>query len=366
MWVNMIADIGVEMPEELIAVACSRCFKSRGLILDAMQYGREEMGACPNCGREDGIKLGKAPLAYLAERFFVDGSFCKSDFGDAPAIQFNEHQKTSIEVDDVLKGDIRVFEKLLGVGFFDYGPRLWMVGEVEPLKALLDEKKRAGIIERILVEYPTRVVGRDETFYRVRKSPESATNPREYDAPPLDIPQDGRLSSQGLPVMYASPLIDLCVHECRYTVEDALYVAALNPKRELRLLDLTAVLEEDVTEFESLDMAVHMLFLGDSKAYDAARAIARAARNKGFDGLIYPSYFSSHYHGERSFQTVYGITRRRFKEARNHEQSLSVPNLALFGYPISDGMVEVDTISRLVISRVAYEFHHGPAMPSLS
>lgn len=357
-----MADDSGEMPEELIAAACSRCFKNRGLILDAIRCGREEKGACPNCGREGGIKLGKAPLAYLAERFFVDGSFYKSEFGGAPAIQFNEHQKTSIEVDAALKDDIGIFEKVLGVGFFDYGPRLWMIGEVEPLKALLDEKKRAAIIDRIVAEYPTRVVGLDESFYRVRKSPGSATDPLEYDTPPLGIPQDGRLSSQDVPVMYASPMIDLCVHECRYTVEDELFIAALNPTRELRLLDLTAVLEEDVTEFESLDMAVHMLFLGGRKAYDAARTIARTARDNGFDGLVYPSFFSSHYHGERTFQTVYGITRRRFEDAKSYEQSLSLPNLALFGYPIADGMVEVDTINRLVISRVAYEFHHGPAI----
>lgn len=351
-----------EMPQELIAVACSRCFKNRGLILDAMQYGRVEVGACPNCGRQDGIKLGRAPLAYLAERFFVDGSFHKCEFGGAPAIQLNEHQKTSIEVDAVLKDDIGVFERVLGVGFFDYGPRLWMIGEVEPLKALLDEGKRAAVIERILAEYPARTVGMGETFYRVRKSPGSVTNPLEYDTPPPNVPQDGRLSSGELPVMYASPLIDLCVHECRYTIEDDLFVASLNPRRELRLLDLTVVLDEEVTEFDSLDMAVHMLFLGGREAYGTARAIARAARDNGFDGLVYPSYFSSHYHGERPFQTVYGITRRRFGGAKAHEQSLSVPNLALFGYPIAEGMVEVDSINRLVINRVAYEFHHGPAI----
>ena len=48
------------------------------------------------------------------------------------------------------------------------------------------------------------------------------------------------------------------VHECRVTVEDDLYMATLTPLRDLRLLDLTAVPEEDVTEFDSLDMAVHM------------------------------------------------------------------------------------------------------------
>ncbi|MGY6517738.1 MAG: RES family NAD+ phosphorylase [Lysobacteraceae bacterium] len=351
-----------ETPDELTSVACSHCFKNRGLILDAMQYGREESGACPNCGHKEGIKLGRAALAFLANRFFVDGSFRKCDFGGAPLIQFNEHQETSIQVDDVLKEDIGVFENVLGIGFFDYGPRLWMVGEVEPLKSLLDEKKRDTVIERILTEYPTKTLGLTESFYRVRKSPTSAIDPREYDTPPASITQNGRLSSNDVPVMYASPLIDLCVHECRYTIEDELFVASLNPTRELRLLDLTAVLEEEVTEFESLDMAVHMLFLGDRLAYDVTRVIARAAHKKGFDGLVYPSYFSSHYRGERPLQTVYGLTRRLFKRFKSYEQSLSVPNLALFGYPIADGMVEVDTINRLVISRVCYEFHHGPAL----
>lgn len=349
-------------PEDLTPVACSRCFKNRGLMLDAMQYGRDEQGACPNCGREDGIKLGRAPLAYLAHRFFVDGSFQKLDFGGAPIIEFNEHQTTNISVDDELREDLCVFERVLGVGFFYYGPRLWMVGEVEPLKELLQEDQRPAVIERILAEYPTRLVGMDETFYRVRKSPRSAINPGEYDTPPPDVPQEGRLSSPDVPVMYASPLIDLCVHECRYTVEDELYVAALNPTRELRLLDLTAVLSESVTEFESLDMAIHMLFLGGKLAYDAAREIARAARDTGFDGLVYPSYFSSHYHGERPFQTVFGITRRMFEGARDYEQSLSVPNLALFGFPIADGMIKVDTINRLLINRVSYDFHHGPVL----
>lgn len=351
-------------PEELVAVACSRCFKNRGLILDAMQYGRESAGECPKCGQYDGFKLGRSSLAYLAERFFVDGSFHKAEFGGAPRIQFNSHNKTNIALDEVLLEDVSVFESILGVGFFDYGPRLWMLGDVTPLNELLNGSSRAMVIERIVTEYPTRVVGLDETFYRVRRSPAHLLDPREYDTPPAHISQDGRLSSEGLPVLYASPLIDICVHECRYTVEDDLYVAALNPKRELRLLDLTVLLSEEdgITEFESLDLAVHMLFLAGNNAYDAARAIARAARDKGFDGLVYPSYFSSHYHGERPFQTVYGISRRAFESARGYEQSLSVPNFALFGYPITDGMVEVDTINRLMIRRVAYELHHGPAM----
>jgi hypothetical protein len=46
--------------------------------------------------------------------------------------------------------------------------------------------------------------------------------------------------------------LQMCVHELRLTVEDELFVATLVRRRELRLLDLTEILEEGVTEFESL------------------------------------------------------------------------------------------------------------------
>lgn len=36
------------------------------------------------------------------------------------------------------------FEEAAQLGFFHYGPRLWMVGEVEPLKDLQDELKVAN------------------------------------------------------------------------------------------------------------------------------------------------------------------------------------------------------------------------------
>lgn len=58
---------------------------------------------------------------------------------------------------------------------------------------------------------------------------------------------------KGLPIMYASQDLQICVHECRVTAEDDLYVATLAPSRDMKLLDLTELLTEDVSEFESLD-----------------------------------------------------------------------------------------------------------------
>lgn len=351
------------MEPELVAVACSRCFKNRGLILDAMQVGREEEGACPQCGRTDGIKLGRAPLEFLAHRFFVEGSFHTTDFGGAPVIEFNTHQQTSIQVDEPLTADIAIFEKLLGIGFFHYGPRLWMVGENTQLRALEDPADRARVVERIVAEYPTRILGVEETFYRVRSGPARPEDPKEYDTPPDHIPQNGRFDADGLRTFYGSPLVALCIHESRFTAQDVLFAAALFPTRPLKLLDLTHLLpEQDVTEFESLDIAVNFVFLAGSIAYPITRAIALAAQEAGFDGLIYPSYYSILMTGTMPFRTTYGISHRRIAGAQESEQSISLPNLALFGRPLEEGKVTVDSINRLVIRRVEYEYHFGPVV----
>lgn len=349
------------MEPEKKPVACSACFTDHGLKLDAEQIGIEDAEPCPNCGDTNGYKLPLAELETLAHRFFVWGSLFKCKYGAAPLIQFNKHQSTCIDVSPWLKKDVELFERLLGVGFFHYGPRLWMVGEVEPLKSLQSTKMRSSIVERILSEYPERVVGQDVSFYRIRKGHKNPSNPLEYDSPPEHLAGGGRLDMKGSPVLYASPDLQVCVHECRVTAEDEIYVATLRPKRPLKLLDLSVLLkEEDVTEFESLDMSVHMLFLAAKHSYKITRDIAAKAREVGFDGLVYPSYFSLLRLGVMPFQTVYGISHRRIPQYSEYEQAKSIPNLALFGRPIEKGDVVVETINKLILSRVAYDFHFGP------
>ena len=343
-------------------IACSNCFADRGLQLDAAQLGEADSTACPGCGSTEGKKLDKDRLAKLAYRFFVWGSFWRTEYGGAPLIQFNEHQKTSISPPSWLETDVKLFERSLGVGFFHYGPRLWMVGEVEPLKALQEATSRGAILARVLSEYPAREIDPPFSFYRIRKDPKSPSEHHEYDSPPASLSGSGRLDAVGAPVLYASPDLEVCVHECRVTAEDELYVATLEPARQLRVLDLSVVLQESdgVTEFESLDMAVHMLFLAGKHSYDISRDIAAAARSAGFDGLIYPSYFSLLRLGAMPLRTTYGLSHRRIPQLQAHEQSFAVPNLAVFGRPIEAGLVKVKCINKFVLNRIGYEFHFGP------
>lgn len=243
--------------------------------------------------------------------------------------------------------DVRVFEEVLSVGFFAYEPRFWMFGEVEPLKRLRDETSRSREIERILQEYGTTTLGEEDCFYRVRKNPDVPSDASEYDSPPTSQ-SNGRLDTDTGSVMYGSMGLDTCLHECRVSVDDDLFVATLKPKRQLKLLDLSRLLHEpqDVSEFESLDLAVIMLFLAGEYSYPVTRAISRTVQRAGFDGMVYPSYFSMLRNGVKPFETTYGISHRRIPQYRQFEDSKVSPNYAIFGRPIEEGSVEVECINQ--------------------
>lgn len=346
-----------------IVLLCSDCFVDEGLRIDAFKHGLDEKGECPRCKSSEGRKLTKNDVMGLAWRFFVSGTTLRGDYGGAPVIQFNEQHfgKSDISPSSWLRADIELIEDAAKIGFFHYGPRLWMVGEVEPLKDLEDPVKRPQVIARILQEYPQKTLAKDSSFYRLRIAPRRPADPGEYDSPPTELAGRGRLDSVGFPVLYGSQDIDICIHECRASSEDEIFVATLKPERNMNLLDLTHVLEESVTEFESLDMAVHMLFLARAHSYEITRAIALAANAAGFDGVIYPSFFSLIRTGGHPFETAYGLSLRRFHpQADEYGKTFTIPNFALFGRPLENLSVRVHCINRLVLTQIGYVGHFGP------
>jgi hypothetical protein len=337
---------------------CSNCFSDQGLKINALQIGLESELKCVNCGSTFGRKLTKELIEHLAQRFFVRGTIHRAAFGAAPRIQFNDRRETSVKVLPWTKPDVRLFEKTLGVGFFRYGPRLWMVGEVGPLKSLQRPEERGMILARIVSEYPALTLTETESFYRLRRGPGDPISPKEFDSPPAE--GKGRLDSANFPVLYCSQDLQTCVHECRISVDDEPYVATLGPTRPLRLLDLTAVLNEHVTEFESLDLAVHMVFLAGSHSYEICRAIALATFQAKYDGLIYPSYFSLIRTGGMPFDTIYGISIRRIPQFAEQARGQMIPNIAVFGRPIEQGLVTVRCINKLVVGAAHYSLVLGP------
>ncbi len=343
------------------AILCSACFRNEGLRLDAVRLGWASDEACPQCGATDGSKLSDEHALKLAHRFFVVGSLVKTEYGGASVIQFNDRVETSLDPDPYHGDDAQLLSRTLGVGFFYHGPPTWAVGEVEPLKALEDPQTRAPIIARILAEYPRFTLSPDQTFYRLRKAAARPQEPSEYDSPPDEYCGGGRLDAPDLPILYGSADLELCIHECRVTVADELHIATLKATRPLTLLDLTALIDDGTTSFESLDMAVHLLFLAASHSYPITRDIAAAAHRAGMDGVLFPSYFSLLRTGEPFLETVHGLSTRVFAGAAEYEAAKIVENIALFGRPIADGRIAVACINRLYLRQASYDLGFGPA-----
>lgn len=344
------------------ALLCSQCFRDFGLRYDAEKLGAESDKVCPHCGETKGKKLSRKILDELTYYFFVKGSVKFFEYGAAPLIQFNDtNDGDKIYSDEMdLHHDACILQNTLNIKLFYYGPRLWMCGEVEPLKDLLNESTRSKKISEIFSLYPSYESTQNDKFFRLRKNPKDPSKHSSYDSPPEERIGLSRIASKGFPALCGSPDIECCIHECRVTIEDELYLAQLEPSKILRLLNLSFIPDEKATEFESLDMAVHMLFVAGQHAYPITQQIAISAQQAGFDGIIYPSFFSRMRTGIFPFDTVYGISVRRIPEYRSLLMVNTVQNISIFGRPIADGSLKVKSINRLLLEKATYNFHFGP------
>jgi len=336
---------------------------NEGLRLSAEELGLLDNVSCPNCRSKEGRKLTKDLIECLAYRFFVWGTLHRTEYGAAPLIRINRDRESDIECGPPWpQEDTRTIERALGVGFFHYGPRLWMVGlNNEPLNRLIDPKTRLAEVRRLLQLFPDMTLSKDDTFYRLRVEPENSSDTAQYDSPGGEREKYNRFDAASFPVMYASHDLQICMHECRVAAEDEVFLATLRSTRDLNLLNLTEILPyAESSEFESLDMAVHMLFLAGEHSYEICREIALSAHKEGYDGLLYPSFFSLLKSGKVPFETSFGLSHRMFPQLHNRERAKITSNLALFGHPLKRGDVEVHSINRLMLRRVQYEFHFGP------
>jgi len=344
-------------------ILCSNCFKDQGLRLTAFNIGIDKNSFCPRCKTKNGRKLNKELVEKLAYSFFVRGTDVHHIYlYDAPVIQFNEqhYKKSNIDVSKWLKDDIKLIEKAIKVGFFYNTPSTWKVGEVEPLKKLESESERHEIVNRILKEYPERILSKKEIIYRLRKNPTNPSNFDEYDSPPSEYLGGNRLDSINLPIMYASQDLEICVHECRVTVEDKLFLATLYPKRDLKLLDLSKIIDEDVTDFESLDIAVNMLFFTGKNTYEITREIALIVNQAGFDGLVYPSFFSLFRSKANHLDSMCGKSVPSISLFKAHTKSQIIQNVALFGRPIKEKIIAVKCINQVLLNKIIYDVLFGP------
>ena len=326
------------------SILCSNCFKGFGLKSLAEQIGSTNGGICPNCGSHSGVLLDSRTIRELCDRYFVDGSYNRVKYGGSPILMmvgrdfefgfdYNAHKS--------LLHDLNMILEKAGMKPTAYGPAMWRVGITDWMDRLSSSnwKRRDKAIEELIDRCGIKEIGEESQFYRIRANVGDCVNVEDYDAPRFQPYNGGRLNVRGSVVFYASFNVETCIHECRVSMEDTLHLATLEPCRTLRLLDLSDIKEVDseMIPFEFLPLAVSQLFMAGRHSYGITRRLSMLAKNRGFDGIIYPSYFNS-------------VTKK---------PSL---NIALYGQVIKNKIVRVKSLDRILLNKVSYEFEYGPCM----
>ncbi|MCG7553980.1 RES family NAD+ phosphorylase [Pseudoalteromonas sp. Of11M-6] len=291
-------------------VLCSDCFNNPGLKRYVEELFVADLAGCPHCDSTEGHCLSGAMVIELADKCFLHGEIAKAAYYNDKNIERNKQQKLSSSLGKTLKQDILCIENAINDAYL--------------------ENTDSQILLRALESYPVRVLTPSDQFYRIRVSPEQPQNSTEYDSPPDELLGSGRLDSDNMPVMYASQNLQICIHECRAAANDSLFVATLRPTSHLKLLDLTCIAAEP------LQKALHMVFMFSRFSYPLTRRIAVLAKQAGFDGIIYPATST--------------ILAKIDPKAKQQNNSKVVENIAMFGRPILDSLVEVVTIEAITSS----------------
>lgn len=159
----------------------------------------------------------------------------------------------------------------------------------------------------------------------------------EFDTPPTGVPTSGRYESPGLPVFYGADDVETCLHESRVALSDWIAVATFAPTKPLKLLDLSEDIDDSKasTPFERVDIFMRRLAFAGKQDYDLCRELALRVHARGFDGFFFTSYF-----------------------AQAHTRRLR--NIALFGYPAAEGKLLLQSVNRVHLIHVDYEYGFGP------
>lgn len=328
---------------------CTECFLNFGVKQTAKDLcANNEPFLCMRCGGDTGFRVDKDTANELMTSFFVNGSIPPEVGGPAPIFQYNKYQHSEcITFGTNLDQDLNLLSGFLNVQLFHYGPPFWRLGiteHYERLKGFVDGGVK-GVVER--EEIWNDIIGRckvvifdvNKKLFRLRSDKKLVQAiPEQFDTPPAEVVVSrGRYDSDSLPIFYASDDVEVCIHECRATLADSLTLGTLVPNKPLRLIDLSGSIDETsvTTEFESVTRMLVKLAYSGKQDYDLCRELAQHIKKRGFDGFLFLSYFSQAH-------------KRRLK------------NLALFGYPLKSGLLRLESVNRLILNYVGYEYSFGP------
>jgi hypothetical protein len=327
---------GPLMKKEYLDI-CSECFSDFGLRQIAKTVGIDNIDRCPRCDVTFGRKFTKTVISQLCEQFFVEGSKMNGKGIFAPLVQVNTSKSDPDKFGTrELNSDIQLLYSI-GIRCFQYGPPLWMFGKPADDTGFVSWSDQD--YEFIINNCDEFHIANEQVIFRVRTNvPDHQFEAKYFCAPPLSMKKSHRFNGEDQQMFYGAFDVETCIHECRVTLADEIFVASLKPRPNLKILDLRSCrCPHDTDRFSDPSIWLSSLIFNGESSYKTCRALAERILTRGYDGFVYKSYF---------------------QQATNRKHT----NIAIFGAPIEKGVLTCHSINIIRIKDISYDWQFGPAV----
>lgn len=329
---------------------CSNCFQDVGLKLEAQRIGRwrRPPKTCPQCATRDGCALDNRALHELQRQFFSRATAPSQFREEIAVLGLVEDEPPYTDIGPTLRpeaqADWHLIQSKISGQLFYRSPRLFYLGITNHFgleQSLPKDVVRNDIVPKLRFTE----IDLFSLFYRIRVNVTEANkfDEAQYDAPPTPRRRGfGRFDNPKLSLLYGSPNLQVCIHECRVTLADDIFVATLAPTRTLRLIDLSGNYDQPEATDPFDDLLWFFRGLMNTSVphvYRYCRRIAQTIKEMtDADGFVYNSYYTN-VAGDTGGKTI---------------------NYALFGRPIAEGKLRIASINTIRLNRITYDYRLGP------
>lgn len=335
---------------------CSNCFKTIGIKQLSLKRGIESDKVCENCNSKDGKAINETVANIILEEFVIEGTRPSAIL---PPIYIHHHGVSNPEdvlsnIDEDSLQDIKLLSK---VGVFNINfnmPKTFQAGatyfglafdellganqvSTDHTKQLLDK------LDEVLLYYQSRQLEIGENIFRIRINPKNPELESDFDTPPFVYRKaNNRLNDIDFPVFYGAFDLETCIYESKFDSEDDLFFVHTETTKPIKVFDFSELIDSQNDIFKEMfafeDMLYFSHFVFNTYRYIRfTQLISRRIFELGYNGIIYPSYYS------------------RFRDARYN-------NIALFGEPLKTGLLKCKSKGRVIMNKIKYDYSFGPVL----
>lgn len=335
---------------------CSNCFKNAGIRQLASSFGLNDFGSCESCGNILGKNVNEEAAAKIIDEYIIEGgrpsTIMPSMFAHLRGVYDPKEVLFFIDNESII--DVAKLSKISEFDIHLNSPKTTHVGETYygyEFRQLLNDrhntpnytKQLIQLIDDVMEYYEDTLIDEGTQIFRIRVNPKNPELNVDFDTPPFIFRKsNNRLNDIDFPVFYGAFDIETCIYESKFDSEDDLYYIELSTSRPIRVFDLTNIKPMHNEAYKEYYMYEEMLyfthFVFNTNDYmQFTKLLSRRIFEKGYEGILYPSYFS------------------RFRKSKFN-------NIALFGEPISSGLLNYISKGRIIIKQIQYEYSFGPVI----